>query len=108
MCAGAESSEFVQREYPPCPLVSAHAIVLQQDRVLLVRRADDPGRGRWSVPGGLVRLGETIRQATQRETREECGVEIESDEVIDVRDNIVFACEIITIRHMLGLWLERT
>ncbi len=42
------------------------------------------------MPGGLVRLGETIRQATQRETCEECGVEIESGGVIDVRDNIVF------------------
>jgi 8-oxo-dGTP diphosphatase len=79
----------VRREYPTAPIPSAHAIVLWGDRVLLVRRARSPSRGRWSVPGGVIELGETVRQAAKREVREECGVEIEAGGVIHVADNIV-------------------
>jgi 8-oxo-dGTP diphosphatase len=79
----------IRREYPPCPLTCAHAAVLWGDQVLLVQRANPPSQGRWSLPGGVVELGETFRQAAQREVLEECGVEVEAGPVIDVIDNIV-------------------
>ena len=77
------------RAYPQRPIVSVHAAVFRGDRVLLGRRAHEPGRGRWSVPGGAIELGETIHDAARREVREECGVEIEIEGVVDVVDNII-------------------
>ena len=85
----ASSSACDDREYPRRPIGSAHAIVLQGDRVLLVKRAHPPSQGRWSVPGGVVELGETVRDAARRELREECGIEIEVDRVVDVADHIL-------------------
>ena len=79
----------MRREYLLSPLTCAHAAVLQGDEVLLVQRANPPSQGRWSLPGGIVELGETFRQAAQREVLEECGVEVETGPVIDVIDNIV-------------------
>ena len=52
-------SESYDREYPRRPIASAHAVVLRGDRVLLVKRAHLPSQGRWSVPGGVIELGET-------------------------------------------------
>jgi ADP-ribose pyrophosphatase YjhB (NUDIX family) len=57
--------------------------------VLLIKRAHPPSKGRWSIPGGAIELGETLHEAARREVREECGVEVEIDEVVDVVDNIV-------------------
>jgi ADP-ribose pyrophosphatase YjhB (NUDIX family) len=85
----ASISESDDREYPRRPIASAHALVLQGDRVLLIKRAHPPSRGRWSVPGGVIELGETVRDAARRELREECGIEIEIDRVMDVADHVV-------------------
>jgi 8-oxo-dGTP diphosphatase len=79
----------VRREYPGSAIASVHAVIVRADELLLVRRAHPPSQGRWSVPGGMVELGETIGEAAQREVREECGVEIEPGRVVDVADNIV-------------------
>jgi ADP-ribose pyrophosphatase len=78
------------REYPGGPVASVHVIAWLEGSVLLIRRGHPPGMGRWSLPGGAVRLGETLREAAERERREECGVEIEVGEPIDVIDNIVY------------------
>ncbi len=85
----AVGSELLTREYPQHPIASAHAIILRGDRVLLIRRAHEPSKGRWSVPGGMIELGETMREAVQREVREECGIKIEVGNVIDVVNSIV-------------------
>jgi diamine N-acetyltransferase len=77
------------REYPPYPRASAHAAVFKHDRVLLVQRANEPNRGRWALPGGVIELGETVGEAMQREVLEECGLEIVVDRVIDAVDNII-------------------
>jgi 8-oxo-dGTP diphosphatase len=79
----------MRREYPTSPIPSVHAIVLRGDKVLLVRRACPPSQGRWSVPGGVIKLGETIGKAAEREVREECGVEVKAGAAVDVADMIV-------------------
>ncbi|MDH4208134.1 MAG: NUDIX hydrolase [Anaerolineae bacterium] len=76
------------REYPAAPIPSVGAIVLKGDQVLLVLRGQQPSRGKWSIPGGVLELGEVIEQAARREVREECGLEIEVGPVVEVRDAI--------------------
>jgi 8-oxo-dGTP diphosphatase len=83
------TSESAQREYPRSPIVSAHALVFRAGRVLLVKRAHPPSQGRWSVPGGVIELGETIRDAARREVREECGIEVEVGTLLHVADHII-------------------
>jgi len=78
----------MKREYPDAPVAAVGVVVLNGDEVLLVRRGKEPRRGRWSLPGGAVELGETVRQAGQREIREECDVEVRATEVIEVLDAI--------------------
>jgi 8-oxo-dGTP diphosphatase len=79
----------MSRQYPSSPIPSVGVVVCDGDRVLLVLRAQEPSLGKWSVPGGVVELGETIRGAAQREVLEECGLHTEVGEVIAVRDAIV-------------------
>ncbi len=69
-----------------------HAVVFRGDRVLLIRHAHPPSQDRRSVPGGVNELGEPVREAARRELREDCGVEIEVDRVIDVADVVTNAC----------------
>jgi mutator protein MutT len=78
----------VSREYPACPLVGVGAVVLHQGRVLLVRRGGQPSSGKWSLPGGLVELGETTAEAIRREIREECGIGITVVDVAGVLDRV--------------------
>jgi len=60
--------------YPDSPRVAVGAVVFRADRVLLVLRGSPPARGTWAIPGGSVRLGESLRAAAERETFEETGV----------------------------------
>lgn len=83
------SPESIRREYPLGPIAASHAITFRGNKVLLARRAHQPSKGRWSVPGGMVELGETIHEAARRELYEECGVKVKTNEVVDVVDNIV-------------------
>ena len=77
------------REYPAVPRVGVGAVVLDGARVLLVRRGKAPAPGKWSLPGGLVELGETTREAVQREIAEECGLTIRVGEVAGVLDRVI-------------------
>lgn len=66
----------VPREYPDAPLVGVGAVVLDGDRVLLVKRGRAPSLGKWSIPGGLIHLGERLEDAVRREVEEECGLRV--------------------------------
>ncbi len=83
------SPESFSREYPYRPIVSAAACVFRGDRVLLIKRTQQPSQGLWSVPGGAIELGETVHDAAQRELREECNIEIKVDRIFNVVDAIV-------------------
>jgi len=76
------------REYPDRPLVGAGAVIVHEGRVALVRRGAQPRRGEWSIPGGLVELGETLRQAAEREALEETGLTIKAGEVLEVFESL--------------------
>ena len=77
------------REYPEAPVVGAGAVVVKDGRVLLIRRANEPSRGRWSIPGGTVELGETLSEAVAREVWEECQVEVEVGPLLSTFDHIL-------------------
>jgi len=64
------------REYPDAPRVGVGAVILDGDRVLLVKRGQPPSQGKWSIPGGLIHLGEGLEEAVRREVQEECGVRV--------------------------------
>lgn len=67
----------VSRRYPAAPLVGVGVVVLNiQGEVLLARRGNPPRAGEWSIPGGMIDLGERLEEAAHREVREECGIEI--------------------------------
>jgi mutator protein MutT len=76
------------RRHPERPIVAVGAVVVDGDRVLLVKRGQEPLKGQWSLPGGVVEIGETLDAALVREIREETGVDIVVGPVIDVLDSI--------------------
>src|SRR5262249_51895865 len=79
----------IPREYPDAPRAAVGAVVLEGDRVLLVRRGTPPAQGRWSIPGGLIHLGETLEDAVIREVEEESGLRVELLGLCGVIDRII-------------------
>lgn len=79
---------MLQREFPASPLVGVGAVIVDEGRVLLVRRGTEPLRGKWTIPGGLIEVGEMLREAVVREAREETGLEVEPVELVELLDRI--------------------
>jgi ADP-ribose pyrophosphatase YjhB (NUDIX family) len=78
----------MNRQYPERPIIGVGAVVVSGDRALLVRRATEPLKGEWSIPGGMLELGEKLRDGAARETLEETGLRVQVGEVLDVFDSI--------------------
>ena len=79
----------MKRDYPDRPIVGVGAVIVHKGRALIVRRSTEPLKGEWSIPGGVLELGETLRQGAMREAREETGLEVEAGDVLEVVDRIV-------------------
>lgn len=79
----------MKREFPEMPLVGVGSIIIEGDRVLLVKRAHPPIQGQWSIPGGVLEVGEMVREAAVREAREETGLMVEAGELLGVYDRIL-------------------
>jgi len=79
----------MKREYPESPLVGVGAVIVENNRVLLIRRAKPPLLGEWSLPGGVLECGETLRQAVAREALEETGLLVEPGEMLGVYERII-------------------
>src|SRR5215470_9153773 len=79
----------MKREYPETPLVGVGAIIIERDRVVLVKRGHAPLLGKWSIPGGVLEVGETLRAAVVREVFEETGMTIEPGELMGVFERVV-------------------
>lgn len=78
----------MKRDYPDRPIIGVGAVIVSQGRALLVRRATEPLKGEWSVPGGVLELGEKLHDGVRREVLEETGLEVDPQQVLEVFDSI--------------------
>ena len=79
----------MKRAYPDHPIIGVGAIIIKGEEVLLAKRGKEPGYGEWSIPGGAVKLGETLIEAVKREVREEVNLAIRVGEVVEVLERIL-------------------
>ena len=79
----------MKREYPASPLVGVGAIIIDASRVVLVKRGHPPLEGEWSIPGGVLEVGEMLRDAAVREAREETGLTVETRDLLGVFDRVL-------------------
>ena len=79
----------MKREFPEQPIIGVGAIIVEDSRVLLVKRAHPPIAGQWSIPGGALEVGELVREAAVREVQEETGLIVEPGELLGVFDRVL-------------------
>lgn len=80
---------MMQREHPKQPLVGVGALIVENGKVVLIKRGKAPLLGEWSIPGGMLELGETLRQGAEREALEETGLAVHATELLGVFDRVV-------------------
>jgi mutator protein MutT len=97
----------MQREFPEAPLVGVGAVIVDQGRVLLVRRGREPLKGQWSLPGGLLEVGESLSAGVAREVREETGLTVEPVELIELLDRIHREGERVRYHYVIADYLCR-
>lgn len=78
----------MKREYPSHPVVGVGAVIVCNGKILLAKRGSEPGKNRWTVPGGIVELGEKVHETVVREVKEECNLDVEVHSLIDAVDNL--------------------
>jgi len=91
----------VAREFPDAPRVGVGAVVLDGERVLLARRGRAPSAGKWSIPGGLVHLGERLEEAAVREVQEESGLRVRLLGFCGVIDRVVREQDIVRYHYVI-------
>ncbi len=98
---------MLQREFPATPLAGVGAVIVDHGRVLLVRRGNEPAKGRWSIPGGLIELGETLHQAVMREVHEETGLLVEPMGLVELLDRIYREDNLVRYHYVIADYLCR-
>lgn len=98
---------MMQREFPEVPLAGVGAVIVHEGRVLLVRRGTEPLRGEWSLPGGLVEVGETLLAGVVREVREETGLTVKPLELIELLDRIHWEGDRVRYHYVIADYLCR-
>lgn len=78
----------MRRLYPDHPVVGVGAVLIHNGKILIEKRKNEPGRGKWSIPGGLVELGEKAEETVIREVKEETNLAVSRPQLIDVVDNV--------------------
>lgn len=78
----------MKREYPQNPIIAVGGVIFHGLTVLLVKRDREPARGQWSLPGGVVELGETLKEALMREIMEEVSIKIKIEGLVRIMDRI--------------------
>lgn len=81
-------ANVLQREFPASPIVGVGAVVVDRERVLLVQRGHEPSKGKWSLPGGILELGESLSEGVAREVLEETGLVVETVELVELIDRV--------------------
>jgi 8-oxo-dGTP diphosphatase len=79
---------MVRREYPERPIVGVGGVVIHNERALLIRRGSAPLEGEWSIPGGMLEVGETLLEGVQRELLEETAIEVKVLDLIEVFERV--------------------
>jgi ADP-ribose pyrophosphatase YjhB (NUDIX family) len=97
----------MRREFPETPLVGVGAVVVHEDRVLLVRRGTEPLKGHWSLPGGLLEVGESLADGVVREVREETGLTVKPVELVELLDRIHKDGERVRYHYVIADYLCR-
>ena len=97
-----------RREYPVHPFVGVGVLIQREDEYLLIKRAAKPDQGLWTVPGGLIEVGERAKDAAAREVLEETGLVVEVGERLGVVDKIETDGEGKTLYHFIILFFEAT
>jgi len=98
---------WMQREFPEAPLLGVGAVIVDQGRVLLVRRGNEPMKGHWTLPGGLLELGEPLTGGVVREVREETGLTVEPVELVELLDRIHREGERVRYHYVIADYLCR-
>jgi 8-oxo-dGTP diphosphatase len=88
MVESRQVGKAIQREFPESPIVGVGAVVVDRGRVLLVRRGKEPLKGKWSLPGGMLELGESLTEGVVREVTEETGLIVEVLELVELLDRV--------------------
>jgi 8-oxo-dGTP diphosphatase len=78
----------MQREFPSAPIIGVGAVVVEAGRVLLVRRGREPLKGHWTLPGGVLEVGESLAEGVAREVLEETGLHVDAVELVELVDRI--------------------
>jgi mutator protein MutT len=97
----------MQREFPLAPLVGVGAVIVNEGRVLVIRRGHEPMKDHWSLPGGLLELGESITDGVVREVREETGLTVEAIELIELLDRIQHQDKRVRYHYVIADYLCR-